>query len=141
MFTTERLLFRAYKPSDQENLLSLYNDTRVVTYITEGYVVPRSADTAEKIMAMVKDSVMFCILEELNSSSFVGFSAILPMNEPKNRNATFGIALSPPFWHKGYGWEVGNFMVGYAFRSMASHRVSLTVFEGNDRAIALYKRM
>lgn len=141
MFTTERLLFRAYKASDLDNLLALYNDARVATWVTEGFVVPRNPENFDRMMYLVKESIMFCVLEELEGGAFVGFTAILPVTEHKNRNATFGIALAQTSWHKGYGWEVGNFMVDYAFRWMASHRVSLTVFEGNDRAIELYKRM
>ena len=32
-------------------------------------------------------------------------------------------------------------MIDYAFESMNMHRVSLTVFEGNERAMALYRRL
>ncbi|KAG6918326.1 hypothetical protein DXG01_015184 [Tephrocybe rancida] len=141
MFTTERLYFRAYRPSDQEPLLSLFNDTRVMTYFTEGPIVPRSIDKFDKILSLVHDSVMFCIVEELDNGAFIGLATLLPDANPKNREANFGIAILPPFWSKGYGLEMGNFMVDYAFRHLASHRVSLTVFEGNDRAIALYKKL
>jgi len=141
MFTTERLHLRAYKASDIDNLLLLYNDPLVATYITEDFVVPRHVNNFDKIIQMVNNSVMFCIVEEQNSGVFVGWSAILPMSDAKNRNATWGLAFLPKFWSKGYGMEVGNFLIDYAFRCLAMHRVSLTVFEGNDRAIALYKRM
>jgi len=143
MFTTERLHFRAYKSSDQASLLALYNDPRVVTTMTEGFVVPVNTEGSkfDHVMKLVKESVMFCILEELKTGSFVGFTLFLPVNEHKNRNATWGIALLPNHWHKGYGWEIGSFMIDYAFRHLASHRVTLTVFDGNDRAVALYKRI
>jgi RimJ/RimL family protein N-acetyltransferase len=141
MFTTDRLFFRAYRAADIDNLLLLYNDPLVATYITEDFVVPRHVDNFDKIMQMVKNSVMFCIVEEKDGGAFVGWSAILPMSDAKNRNATFGIAFLPTFWSKGYGMETGNFFVDYAFRCLAMHRVSLTVFEGNDRAVELYKRM
>lgn len=141
MFSTSRLIFRAYRSTDIDNLLLLYNDPLVATYITEDFVVPRHVDNFDKIMQMVKNSVMFCIVEEKAGGAFVGWLAILPMTDAKNRNATFGLAFLPKFWHKGYGMEAGTFLVDYAFRSLAMHRVSLTVFEGNDRAIALYKRL
>jgi len=140
-FSTERLRFRAYQPTDQDHLLAMYNDPRVATYITEGPVTPLSVGCFDKLMPKVRGSVMFCVVEELEGSAFVGISSILPVTEHKDRNATFGIAILPSFWHKGYGWEIGNFMVDYVFQHLASHRVSLTVFEGNDRAIALYKRI
>ncbi|KAG6918328.1 hypothetical protein DXG01_015186 [Tephrocybe rancida] len=141
MFTTERLRLRAYKPADKDRILELYNDPRVAVYITHGFVVPVNADKIDYIMKMINDSVMFCIVEELETESFVGFSAFLPISENKNRNVTWGISISPDHWRKGYGEEIGRFMVAYAFRHLASHRVSLSVVDGNDRAIALYKRI
>ncbi|KAF5382486.1 hypothetical protein D9615_002997 [Tricholomella constricta] len=141
MFTTKRLRFRAYQPSDQTNLLALYNDPRVAVNISHGFIIPISIDRFDHVLKMVKESVMFCILEELDGGAFVGFTTFLPVSGHKDRNATWGIALSHDHWHKGYGWEVGNFMVDYAFRHLASHRVSLTVVDGNDRAIALYKKI
>ncbi|KAF8073854.1 acyl-CoA N-acyltransferase [Lyophyllum atratum] len=141
MFTTKSLHFRAYQPSDQESLLALYNDLRVAPFITHGFVVPVNADRFDHVMKLVKESLMFCILEELETKAFVGFTLIFPVTEHKNRNATWGIALLPNHWHKGYGGEVGYFMVDYAFRHLASHRVTLTVVDGNDRAVALYKRI
>ncbi|KAG5646546.1 hypothetical protein DXG03_003314 [Asterophora parasitica] len=141
MFATERLRFRAYQPSDQPNLLALYNDPRVAVNISHSFVVPLGLDRFDHVMKMVKDSVMFCILEEIQGGAFVGFTTFLPVSSHKDRNCTWGIALAAEHWKKGYGWEVGNFMVDYAFRHLASHRVSLTVVDGNDRAVALYKRM
>lgn len=141
MFNTKRLHLRAYRASDLENILSLYNNPHVAPHITHDFVVPRSNDNFDKIIQRLKDSLMFCIVEDLDGGSFVGFSVIFSMIPPKDRNATYGIALLPEFWHQGYGYEVGEFMIGYAFRSLASHRVSITVWEGNHRAIILYKRM
>jgi len=141
MFTTERLRLRAYQPTDEVILLALYNDPLVASNITHDFVVPVNSDRFDHVKKLIKESAMFCIIEELQSGFFVGFTLFLPVNEHKNRNATWGIALLPSHWHKGYGWEVGSFMVDYAFRHLASHRVTLTVVDGNDRAVALYKRI
>ncbi|KAF9468602.1 acyl-CoA N-acyltransferase [Collybia nuda] len=141
MFTTSRLQLRAYCSTDLDNLILLYNDPLVAIHITEDFVVPRNVNNFGKILEMVENSLMFCMVEERVGGAFVGWSAILPMSDAKNRNAAFGLAFLPHFWHKGYGMEVGTFLVDYAFRCLAMHRVSLSVFEGNDRAIALYKRL
>ncbi|KAG6866271.1 hypothetical protein C0991_006367, partial [Blastosporella zonata] len=140
MFTSERLRFRAFQQTDKDHILELYNDPRVSVYITHGFVVPVNAERIEHIWKMISDAVMFCMVEELETGSVVGFSVFLPVSEQKSRNSSWGVALSPSHWHKGYGEEIGKFMVDYAFRHLASHRVSLTVVDGNDRAIALYKR-
>lgn len=44
-------------------------------------------------------------------------------------------------WGKGYGYEAMQLVLGYAFRELNLHRVQLTVFDYNERAIALYEKM
>jgi RimJ/RimL family protein N-acetyltransferase len=44
-------------------------------------------------------------------------------------------------WGKGYGREAMTLLLNYAFRELNLHRVQLTVFEYNERAIALYERL
>jgi RimJ/RimL family protein N-acetyltransferase len=43
-------------------------------------------------------------------------------------------------WGKGFGSEATELMVGHAFGRLALHRVALTVFEFNARAIRAYEK-
>jgi RimJ/RimL family protein N-acetyltransferase len=43
-------------------------------------------------------------------------------------------------WGMGYGTEATELMVGHAFTRLALHRVALTVFEFNERAIRSYEK-
>ena len=43
-------------------------------------------------------------------------------------------------WGKGYGTEAAELMVTHAFTRLALHRVALTVFEFNERAIRSYEK-
>ncbi|KAH9480284.1 putative N-acetyltransferase YoaA [Psilocybe cubensis] len=141
MFTTARLRLRGSTPNDADNLLALYNDPRVAPWITEGYIVPKHASYLETINAFIASCVLSCVVEELESGEFVGLCSFVGQGEAKNRNAIMCIALLPRHWSKGYGAEVMGFLIDYAFHDMGMHRVSLTVFEGNERAMALYRRL
>lgn len=44
------------------------------------------------------------------------------------------------FWGRGYGTDAMNVMLRYAFTELNLHRVSLTVFEYNPRAIRSYEK-
>ncbi len=44
-------------------------------------------------------------------------------------------------WGKGIGGEAMTLALDFAFRELNLHRVQLTVFEYNERAIALYERL
>jgi RimJ/RimL family protein N-acetyltransferase len=43
------------------------------------------------------------------------------------------------FWDKGYGTDAMRVLLRYAFSELNLHRVSLTVFEYNPRAIRSYE--
>ena len=59
----------------------------------------------------------------------------------KNRDATLSITLDPMQWGKKYGPEILEFVIDYAFKSLALHRVSLAVFAANVRATSVYKKL
>ncbi len=44
-------------------------------------------------------------------------------------------------WGKGIGGEAMTLALDFTFRELNLHRVQLTVFEYNERAIALYERL
>ncbi|THU84927.1 acyl-CoA N-acyltransferase [Dendrothele bispora CBS 962.96] len=138
-FTTERLVLRAFQESDTERYLELSNDVRVQPFITNEYIVPMGKKGLEKIRNIVNEALFVAIIET-KTGEWVGLTVLLPTT-PKNRDVMFGIVLSPDHWNKGYGTEVTRWMVDYAFQWLAMHRVSLGVYELNERAIDLYKRV
>jgi RimJ/RimL family protein N-acetyltransferase len=44
-------------------------------------------------------------------------------------------------WGKGYGREAMELVLRYGFHELNLHRIQLTVFEYNERAIALYEKL
>ncbi|MBS1213669.1 MAG: acetyltransferase, family, partial [Proteobacteria bacterium] len=43
-------------------------------------------------------------------------------------------------WGRGYGSEAMNILLRYAFTELNLHRLTLTVFEFNERAVRMYQR-
>ena len=59
----------------------------------------------------------------------------------ENGSALYHITIGEPdTWGKGYGTEATQLMVDHAFGTLGLHRVSLYVFEFNERAIRAYQR-
>ncbi|TFK40557.1 acyl-CoA N-acyltransferase [Crucibulum laeve] len=157
MFTTPRLTLRAFRDGDDENMLSITNNASAAPFITVDYVVPRGPKQKQVIAEMAANSMMFCIIEErlpedstnpgtqqnitAASPKFIGAVAFMNKPDARNRRGEFGISMLPEFWGKGYGEEASRFMIGYGFRQLGLHRVSLGVFEWNTRAVELYKRL
>jgi RimJ/RimL family protein N-acetyltransferase len=58
-----------------------------------------------------------------------------------NGSTLFHITIGEPdAWGKGYGTEAAELMLAHAFTRLALHRVALTVFEFNSRAIRSYEK-
>ena len=58
-----------------------------------------------------------------------------------NGSTLFHITIGEPdAWGRGYGTEATELMVAHAFTRLALHRVALTVFEFNARAIRSYEK-
>lgn len=60
----------------------------------------------------------------------------------KNRRTVFGIFIGEKNeWGKGYGTEATALITGYAFETLNLHRVSLRVYEDNERGIRAYEKV
>ena len=58
-----------------------------------------------------------------------------------SRDAFVGLGIGErDFWGKGYGTDVMRVILRYAFTEVNLHRVTLTVFEYNPRAIRSYEK-
>lgn len=58
-----------------------------------------------------------------------------------HRDAYVGLGIGPrDFWGKGYGTEAMNLILQYGFSELNLHRITLTVFEYNPRAIRSYEK-
>jgi RimJ/RimL family protein N-acetyltransferase len=168
--TTEHLNLRAYRDSDIDLLLALWNDPRVQMTGTNDYNVPRSTKWATDVLVEQMQSSLLAVIIEVkevpldsvrpesgvacprnvrrpgdedrwpDDEKFVGY-LLLQMGTPKNRDANLAIALLPGWWGHGFGTEAVRWGVNYGFHNLGLHRVSLAVMDGNERAIQLYKNV
>jgi len=59
----------------------------------------------------------------------------------KNSQAVLGIVLGEKeYWGQGYGTDAITTLLGFAFKQMNLHRVFLTTYEYNKRAIRCYEK-
>ncbi|KAJ3512224.1 hypothetical protein NLJ89_g3644 [Agrocybe chaxingu] len=143
MFETDRLRLRGTTALDGTSILRLYNDPLVTPWITVGFRTARHESEIGELIKQTENALMGCIMEEKETGAFVGLTGFMPLRagEARNRAVTVYIGLMPEFWGKGYAYEAMAYVVGYAFWDMGMHRVGLSVFEGNERAVALYRKL
>lgn len=149
--TTKRLILRPYRDSDGELLAELYNDPDVARGSSPDHIVPQTLEKTKQFADRLNGALFHAIIEvrpdidpsragvQEDKDRWAGH-VVLSTSGAKNRNGTLGIALKQAWWGEGFGFEVVQWIVKYAFEQLAMHRISLGVFSGNERAIRLYQK-
>jgi RimJ/RimL family protein N-acetyltransferase len=120
----------------------MWNDPVVQRGLSGSGVVPRTPTFKDKILGFMESALFHVIITLKEGGAFMGVCNIwLEGDNTKNRDGRFAISLTPEYWNMGYATEALKFVVDYAFRWLALHRVSLGVFESNKGAITLYQKV
>ncbi len=86
------------------------------------------------------DAFLFAV-RSLDSDELIGYvelNGILWTHRVSGVSIAIGEAKQ---WGKGYGYEAMQLVLRFAFDELNLHRVQLTVFSYNERAIALYEKL
>jgi RimJ/RimL family protein N-acetyltransferase len=141
-FETERTILRAFKPADSDLLFNLYNDPEIQSLAFTDYCAPKLEKWIKEMASSHENFPGFLgLVEDKESRAFVGHVSLVTTAGAKKHGCSFGIALKREWWGKGIGTEITRWLVDYAFRKLAVHRVTLNVLASNDRALAMYKRV
>ena len=150
--------------SDIDNIIGIYNDPTLAPLVTQRLLVPRGEKLQNEFQkAIENDAEIFCIIESMPADApsepsptnllpvrrvtwdhdaprFVGFTALWAGAERAHRHSSFSLVLLPEAHGKGVGTAVTRFMLNHAFVHLNMHRISLSAFEGNDNALAVYRK-
>ena len=100
------------------------------------------AEEIERFFAarVVGPDALAMAVHERATDRLIGTCAFSQL-DGENGSALYHITIGEPdTWGNGYGTEATQLMVDHAFGSLGLHRVSLYVFEFNERAIRAYQR-
>jgi RimJ/RimL family protein N-acetyltransferase len=93
----------------------------------------------EEVGEMSLESYFFSI-RTLEDDKLIGEIGLDVVNWP-GRDAFVGLGIGETeYWNKGYGTDVMNVLLRFAFTEINLRRVSLGVFEYNPRAIRSYEK-
>jgi RimJ/RimL family protein N-acetyltransferase len=82
----------------------------------------------------------FFTIHTLECDQLIGFVALMDIHW-NQRDAWVGIGIGEPeYWGKGYGTDAMRLALGYAFLELSLERVSLGVFNYNERAFHSYEK-
>jgi len=140
-FASERLIYRAPIESDAEEYAKLWDDPYFRRVYSFEYPKPYGKKWAQETLdELQKNALFYAIITLRENGEFLGEIRV-ELEGKKNRDGMLGIGIVEQHRGKGYGTETMKYVLGLMFTSFGLHRVSLSVFEGNVGAIALYKKL
>jgi len=139
MILGERVRLRAIERGDILTFVRWLNDPEVQRYLGRPpYPISFAAEERwfEERLKDEKNRVFAIETEEGVHIGNIGLHDL----DFKDGNATLGIVIGErEYWHQGYGTDAIRTLLRFAFQELNLHRVSLEVFEFNQRAIRCYE--
>ena len=132
---------RAREETDLEPFYRWINDWQTIKFLGQRY--PRSRDFERKYLTAGDPGFAHAqfIIETLAAGRAIGWLG-LHGTAPENREASLGIAIGEPdFLDGGYGTDAMRTACRFGFDMMNLHRIDLTVFDWNTRAIRVYEKV
>jgi RimJ/RimL family protein N-acetyltransferase len=137
MIRGSKTCLRALERDDLPHFVRWINDPETRRFMMMRY--PLSLTEEEKWWEGFferKDDHIFAI--EAGDGTYIGNIGLHGI-ERENRRALLGILIGEKaYWGQGYGTDATRAMLGWAFGYLNLHRVSLTVYAYNERAIRCY---
>lgn len=139
MLQTARTWLRQTRLDDIPARHGWFNDPEF-TRLYIGRPTPISFEQVENevkfsLQPMAYSGLMELSIQTIENNHYVGNTFFRKIDWP-NRHAEFGIFIGPKdLWGAGLGTEITQTMVNYGFRELGLHRIWLTIFAYNHRAL------
>lgn len=133
VLTTERLLLRAFRPSDVDAVLALASDVEIARN-TLNIPHPYQRGQAEAWIAAHPDqlrnheAVTYAVTDRAASELFGAVGLIL---ETEHRRAELGYWIGRPYWGRGFATEAARAVVAWGFGALELHRIHASHFPRN----------
>lgn len=138
MIVGQKTRLRAIEREDIPTFVRWLNDQEVRQYL-EMYLPISKAQEEEWFEAQLKDDSVRIFAIETGEGVHIGNIGLHDLDW-KNRNAFLGIVIAEKeYWGRGYGSDAILTLLGFAFNEMNLHRIYLSVFDFNQRAIRCYE--
>lgn len=133
---------RAVEPGDAANAYKWINDRDVTRYLMARYPYSlASEDDWAKNASRPNDYGEARFAIETKEGLHIGLCG-LHRGRPEERTADLGIMIGDKDYHeRGFGTDAMLTIVGFGFEQMNLHKVSLGVFDFNQRAQAVYRKV
>jgi RimJ/RimL family protein N-acetyltransferase len=136
-----RVVLRRHRPDQYPTILRWYRDPEVAR-LTRFQVGPVSDDEVRRFFQarLVAADAFAYAIHQVEDERLIGTTTLSAL-DPDNGSVLFHITVGEhDCWGRGLGTEATELMVRHAFEVLGLHRVGLSVFEFNGRAIRAYEK-
>jgi len=140
LLTGRLVSLRRIREEDYPQFLEWYSDPEILRYSERGPAVPLTQKGLEKMLGsgVSGEEVWFAV--ETRDGTLIGDIGLNPIDQ-KNRLAQLVITIGDKNrWGQGYGTDAAMVILRIGFNELNLHRVELSTFAFNERAIRLYQR-
>jgi RimJ/RimL family protein N-acetyltransferase len=135
------VVLRHFRPEQLGSVIRWYRDADLAR-LTRYQQRPMSQDEIEHFFRgrlLAADALAYAI-HVRNGERLVGLTTFSAL-DPDNGSALFHITIGErDAWGRGYGTETAELMLEHAFVNLGLHRIGLSVFAFNERALRSYEK-
>ncbi|MCA9905757.1 MAG: GNAT family N-acetyltransferase [Anaerolineae bacterium] len=143
LFTGARVRLGAFSPEDAQAFSRWYQDSEFTRHLDAAPAIPKSESRLARWLEdeeRSRDSYVFAI-RTLDTDLIVGFVHIDGI-QWNHGVAWLAIGIGEPDYRgRSIGYEAMQLAMQFAFHEINLHRLQLTVFSYNARAIRLYEKL
>ena len=143
MLRGKKVLLRPVRRSDIQYFLKWFNDLEVTQYLNMSLPMTEMAEEKfiEELGTTRAKSDVMLVIEAIEDSASKPIGSIsLGSINPKDHNATFGIAIGDKdYWSKGCGTEAARLIINYGFEVLNLHRINSGAIAFNERSVRMHK--
>jgi RimJ/RimL family protein N-acetyltransferase len=135
------VMLRRHVPANVTAFQRWYSDPEVarLARYQDGPMRPDEIDRFFQLRALGTESLTMAI-HEATTDRLIGSCAFSQV-DGENGSAMYHITIGEKdMWGRGLGTEATQLMLDHAFGTLGLHRIALTVFAFNERAIRAYQR-
>ena len=136
-----RVVLRRHRPDNIRAFVRWYSDPEIAR-LTRYQPTALSADEIQRFFysRILGTDFLAMAIHVRESDRLIGTCAFSQL-DGDNGSVLFHITIGEAdAWGKGYGTEATELMLAHAFTRLPLHRVALTVFDFNTRAIRAYEK-
>ena len=137
----DRVVLRKHVPENVSAFRRWYADPEVAR-LARYQDAPMRVDEIDRFFQLraLGTEALTMAIHDRPTDRLIGSCAFSQV-DGENGSAMYHITIGEKdVWGRGYGTEATQLMLDHAFGTLGLHRIALTVFEFNERAIRAYRR-